>query len=191
MRRFVLCLALYYFVLVFFSPFSIAITSLGEERASLGAFRTFVRFALVLFYLFPLPLCDWDGLRFVIVAFPGLLYYHFLQYCNAPTLNPFMPHGFFHLKSSERPFPIEGVSVLRVARHKWVNTRLIQKEKRDSTCPPSKYKRRYPTIKTKHRFPEAAKTHISEDWKYLIDLCKPYLQGRQLMWLPSLKGNCS
>ena len=32
---------------VFFSPFSIAITSLGEERANLNAFRTFVRFVLV------------------------------------------------------------------------------------------------------------------------------------------------
>ena len=31
-----------YFVLVFFSPFSIAITSIGEERANLSAFRTFV-----------------------------------------------------------------------------------------------------------------------------------------------------
>ena len=70
-RRFVLCLALCYFVLVFFSPFSIAITSLGEERASLGAFRTFVRFAFVWFCLFPLPLCVWEGLRFVIVALPG------------------------------------------------------------------------------------------------------------------------
>ena len=38
-RRFVLCLTLCYFVLVFFSPFSIAITSLGEERANLSAFR--------------------------------------------------------------------------------------------------------------------------------------------------------
>ena len=37
-RRFVLCLTLCYFVLVFFSPFSIAITSLGEERANLSAF---------------------------------------------------------------------------------------------------------------------------------------------------------
>ena len=35
-----------HFVLVFFSPFSIAITSLGEERANLSAFRTFVRFVL-------------------------------------------------------------------------------------------------------------------------------------------------
>ena len=40
-RQFVLCLALCYFVLVFFNPFSIAITSIGEERASLGAFCTF------------------------------------------------------------------------------------------------------------------------------------------------------
>ena len=31
----------------FFSPFSMAITSLGEERANLSAFRTFVRFVLV------------------------------------------------------------------------------------------------------------------------------------------------
>ena len=29
---------------MFFSPFSIAITSLGVERANLSAFRTFVRF---------------------------------------------------------------------------------------------------------------------------------------------------
>ena len=36
-----------HFVLVFFSPFNIAITSLGEERANLSAFRTFVRFVLV------------------------------------------------------------------------------------------------------------------------------------------------
>ena len=32
--------------LCFFSPFSIAIISLGVERANLSAFRTFVRFAL-------------------------------------------------------------------------------------------------------------------------------------------------
>ena len=36
---------------------SIAITSLGEERANLSASRTFVRFALVWFCLFPLPRC--------------------------------------------------------------------------------------------------------------------------------------
>ena len=42
-----------HFVLVFFSPFSIAITSLEEERANLSAFRTFVRFVLVWICLFP------------------------------------------------------------------------------------------------------------------------------------------
>ena len=78
-RRFVLCLTLCYFVLVFFSPFSIAITSLGEERANLGAFRAFVRFVLVWFCWCPLPLGVWEGLRFVIVAFPGLFSYPFLQ----------------------------------------------------------------------------------------------------------------
>ena len=74
----VLCLSLCYFVLVFFSPFSIAITSLGEERANLSAFRTFLRFALVWFCLFPLRLRVWEGLRFVIVALPGLFSYLFL-----------------------------------------------------------------------------------------------------------------
>ena len=47
--RFVVCLSVRHFVLVFSSPFSIAITSLGEERANLSAFRTFVRFVLVRF----------------------------------------------------------------------------------------------------------------------------------------------
>ena len=66
-----------HFVLVFFSPFSIAITSLGEERANLSAFRTFVRFVLVWICRFPLPLGVWEGLRFVIVALPGLFSYLF------------------------------------------------------------------------------------------------------------------
>ena len=75
-------LTLCYFVLVFFSPFSIAITSLGEERANLSDFRTFVRFVLVWFYRFLLPLGVWKGLRFVIVALPGLSFYFFLKCCN-------------------------------------------------------------------------------------------------------------
>ena len=37
-RRFVVFLSVCHFVLVFFSPFSIAITSLGKERANLSAF---------------------------------------------------------------------------------------------------------------------------------------------------------
>ena len=46
-RRSVVCLSVCHFVLVFFSPFSIAITSLGEKRANLSAFRMFVRFVFV------------------------------------------------------------------------------------------------------------------------------------------------
>ena len=74
-RRFVVCLSVCH--LVFFSPFSIAITSLGEERANLSAFRTFVRFVLVWICRFPLPLGAWERLRFVIVALPGLFSYLF------------------------------------------------------------------------------------------------------------------
>ena len=44
-----------------------------RERADLGAFRTCVRFALVWFC--PFPLGVWEGLRFVIVALPGLFRY--------------------------------------------------------------------------------------------------------------------
>ena len=62
-----------------FSPFSIAITSLGEERANLSAFRTFVLFVLVWVCWFSLPLGVWEGLRFVIVAHPGLFTYLFLD----------------------------------------------------------------------------------------------------------------
>ena len=72
-RRFVLSLALCYFVLVFFSPFNIAITSLGEERANHRAFCTFVGFALFWFCLFLLPFGVWEGVRLVIVPLPGLL----------------------------------------------------------------------------------------------------------------------
>ena len=69
-----------YFVLVFFSPFSSGITSLGEERANLGAFRTFVRFVLVLFCPIPVPL----GVLFIRsfmkppniqLSVPGILYF--------------------------------------------------------------------------------------------------------------------
>ena len=81
----VVCLSVCHFVLVFFSPFSIAITSLGEERANLSAFRTFVRFVLVEICRFPLPLGVWEGLRFVIVALPGLFSY---LYFNIKTKMP-------------------------------------------------------------------------------------------------------
>ena len=77
--RFVVCISVCRFVLVFFSPFSIAINSLWEEGASLGAFRAFVRFVLVWVCRFSLPLGVWEGLRFVIVALPGLFSYFFFR----------------------------------------------------------------------------------------------------------------
>ena len=45
-----------------------------EERANLSGFRTFV---LVWICRFSLPLDVWKGLRFVIVALPGLFSYPF------------------------------------------------------------------------------------------------------------------
>ena len=60
-RRFVVCLSVCHFVLVFFSPFSIAITLLGEERANLSAFRTFVRYVLVWICRFPNSLGSGKG----------------------------------------------------------------------------------------------------------------------------------
>ena len=84
-RRFFLSLALCYFVVVFYSPFSSAITSLGQERASLGAFRTFARFALVWFCL---PLGVWEGLRFVIVALPGRFPYNNTSTSNVKNCKP-------------------------------------------------------------------------------------------------------
>ena len=59
-RRFVVCFTLCHFVIVFFSPFSIAITSLGEVIANLSVFRTFDRFVLVWICRFPLPLGVWE-----------------------------------------------------------------------------------------------------------------------------------
>ena len=82
-RRFVVCLTLCHFVLVFlcffffFSPLSIAITSLGTERTSLSAFCMFDGFVLVWICRFPLPLDVWEGLRLVIVALLGLFSYLF------------------------------------------------------------------------------------------------------------------
>ena len=70
------CVILY---LCFSVLFGIAITSFGEERANLIAFRTFVRFVLVWICRFPLPLGVWEGLRFVIVALPGHFSYPFFS----------------------------------------------------------------------------------------------------------------
>ena len=75
---------------MFFSPFSIAITSFGEEGANLSAFRTFVRFVLVCICRFSLPLGALEGLRFVIVAVPGLFSYLFLV-LSSLSLRPDSP----------------------------------------------------------------------------------------------------
>ena len=71
-RRFVLRFAWCCFVLVFFGPLSILITSLREERANLSAFCAFLRFALVWFCSFPLPLGVWEGLRFCDCGIPWI-----------------------------------------------------------------------------------------------------------------------
>ena len=72
-----MCLSVCHFVLVFFGPFCVAVTSLVGEGAGLGAFRAFVRFVFVWVCRFSLPLWVWEGLRFVIVALPGLFSYLF------------------------------------------------------------------------------------------------------------------
>ena len=60
-RQFVVCLSMCHFVFVFFNPFSIAITSLGEERANL---RLFVR-------LFDLCLFGFVGFLFLLGSGKG------------------------------------------------------------------------------------------------------------------------
>ena len=65
-----------FFFLCFFSPFSIAITSHGEERANLSAFRTFFRFVLVWICRFPLAVvCD------CCTPWTFLLPFFFISYC--------------------------------------------------------------------------------------------------------------
>ena len=59
--RFVLCLTLCYFVLVFFSPFNIAITSLGKRELIIVLF---VR-------LFDLRLFGFVGFQFLLVSGKG------------------------------------------------------------------------------------------------------------------------
>ena len=76
-RRFVVCLSVFHFVLVFFSPFSIAITSLGEERELILVLFVHL-FDLCLFgFVGFLFLLRWEELRFVIVALSGLFSYLF------------------------------------------------------------------------------------------------------------------
>ena len=90
---------------MFLSPLSIAITSLGKERANLSAFRTFVRFALVWFCLFLLPPGVWEGLRFVIVALPGLFSYFFAAQLRFPNVTGVIVLRLkFHIRNSVYSF---------------------------------------------------------------------------------------
>ena len=77
---------------MFFSPFSIEITSLGEERAILVLFIHLFNLCLFGFVGFlSFPLGVWEGLRFVIVALPGLLSYPLFKALLRPanfTLGP-------------------------------------------------------------------------------------------------------
>ena len=79
-RRFVVCLSVYHFVLVFFSPFSIAITSPREEKADL-----FVR-------LFNLCLFGFVGFLFLLESGKGcgLWLWHSLDF----SLTFFFCNGF-------------------------------------------------------------------------------------------------
>ena len=76
-RRFVLFLTLCYFVLMFFSPFSIAITSFGKRELILLFFVRLFDLRLIGLVCFLFLLSSWclEGLRFVIVALPGLFSY--------------------------------------------------------------------------------------------------------------------
>ena len=76
-KRFVLCLTLCHFVLLFFPVLlALRLPRLGKGELILVLFlRMFVRFVLVWICRFPLPLGVWEGLRLVIVALPILFSY--------------------------------------------------------------------------------------------------------------------
>ena len=105
-----------YFVLMFFSPFSIAITSLWEERANLSVFRTFVRFALVWICRFLLPLGVWEGLRFVIVAIPGLFSYLFFLMVYTLCFLFLLKHIDRRGGSDENPQSMVWAEILKITR---------------------------------------------------------------------------
>ena len=63
---------LFFFFSFFFSPLSVVINSLREERAGLCASRVFVCLFCTRVCPFSLPLCVGGWLRLVIVALTGL-----------------------------------------------------------------------------------------------------------------------
>ena len=69
------CLVLFCSCVCFSVLLALRLPRMGKRELIYSAFRTFVRFVLVWFCRFPFPLDVWEGLRFVIVAFPGLFSY--------------------------------------------------------------------------------------------------------------------
>ena len=79
---FILRCDLFYVLLcvILFLCFSVLLALwLGEGRANLSVFRTFVRFVLVWICRFLLPLGVWEVMRIMIVALPALFSYLFVQ----------------------------------------------------------------------------------------------------------------
>ena len=126
LNLFGLCLILCYFVLVFFSPFSIAITSLGEERVNLSAFRTFVWFGLVcfLFLLVSGKGCGlwlWHSLDFsltffifffIFLFFFIFIYFFFFFFARVSShFADFNAHNKTHNKLWLRNFTRRGISI--------------------------------------------------------------------------------
>ena len=81
-KRFVLALAFCYFSVVLFSPFSIAITSLGEERANLSANVCSICACLVLLVSSLSSCLGWAAAcdlgtpwTFLLPFFPHFIYY--------------------------------------------------------------------------------------------------------------------
>ena len=75
MGLFVFCLTFCCFFLVFFSSFSIAITSIGEKRANLSTFRSLFDLRLFGFVCFLFLLVSGKGCGLMIVALTGLFSY--------------------------------------------------------------------------------------------------------------------
>ena len=83
-----MCLSVCGLFLCFSVLFVLRLPRLGRGAAGLGAFRAFVRFVLVWVCRFPLPLGVWEGLRFVIVALPGLFSYLFYSTDRSKAVVP-------------------------------------------------------------------------------------------------------
>ena len=76
-RRFVVCLTMCHFVIVFSVLLVLRLPRLGKRELILVLFVRLFDLCLFEIFWFPLPLGVWEGLRFVIVALPGYFSYLF------------------------------------------------------------------------------------------------------------------